>query len=222
MNPISTTTHHPARRWVSRTLALGLAAALVTAFSGCAGYRVVSSEVSSFGEWPAGRQPSTYAFERLPSQQTRPADSDALEARARVAIEKAGFKAAADASTADVLMQVGTRDGRAGYQLWDDPFWWRGGFGYSRPWGAPRWGGAWGVGGVGAGIGWHWQAQRIEHQVAVLMRDRASGKPLFEAHAVSESSGYANSALLTAMFEAALMDFPRLGVNPRRVDVRLP
>jgi hypothetical protein len=75
---------------------------------------------------------------------------------------------------------------------------------------------------VGAGIGWQWQAQRIEHQVAVLMRDRASGKPLFEARAVSESSGYADAALMTAMFEAALMDFPRLGVNPRRVDVRLP
>jgi Domain of unknown function (DUF4136) len=218
MNPVSTTTAQTTKRLLSRTLALGLVAALTTAFTGCAGYRVVSSEVSSFGEWPTGRQPSTYAFERLPSQQARPADSDALEARARVAIEKAGFKAAADAKDADVLMQVGARDGRADYQLWDDPIWWRGGFGYSRPWGYPRWG----VVGVGGGIGWHWQAQRIEHQVALLMRDRASGKPLFEARAVSESSGYADAALLTAMFEAALMDFPRLGVNPRRVDVRLP
>jgi Domain of unknown function (DUF4136) len=220
MNPVSTPTHHPARRLVSRKLAATLlAAAGLTAFSGCAGLRVVSSEVSSFGEWPAGRQPTTYAFERLPSQQARPADSDALEARARGAIEKAGFKPVADAATADVLMQVGARDGRADYQLWDDPIWWRGGFGYSRAWGSPRWGGAWGV---GSGIGWQWQAQRIEHQVAVLMRDRASGKPLFEARAVSESSGYADAALLTAMFEAALMDFPRLGANPRRVDVRLP
>jgi Domain of unknown function (DUF4136) len=201
---------------VSRTRLLALVAA-ATLFSACAGFRVVSSEVSSFGEWPAGRKPSTYAFERLPSQQARPADSDALEARARVAIEKAGFKPAADAATADVLMQVGARDGRADYQLWDDPIWWRGGFGHSRPWGSPRWGL-----GVGGGIGWQWQAQRIEHQVAVLMRDRTTGKPLFEARAVSESSGYADPALLTAMFEAALMDFPRLGVNPRRVDVRLP
>jgi hypothetical protein len=208
MKPIDAPMLSPA--W--RALLLVTAATLLSA---CAGFRVVSSEVSSFGEWPADRKPSTYAFERLPSQQARPAESDALEARARAAIEKAGFKAATDAGTADVLMQVGARDGRADYQLWDDPIWWRGGFGYSRPWGYPRWG-------VGAGIGWQWQAQRIEHQVAVLMRDRATGKPLFEARAVSESSGFADPALLTAMFEAALMDFPRLGVNPRRVDVRLP
>jgi Domain of unknown function (DUF4136) len=184
--------------------------------SGCAGLRVVSSEVSSFGDWPTERKPSTYAFERLPSQQARAKDAEALENTARAAIEKAGFKATEPGKEPDVLVQVGSRDGRADYPLWDDPLWWRGGFGYyGRGWGGPRWG-------SGVGLGWRWESKRIEHQVALLIRDRASGKPLFETHAESETSGYADPALLKAMFEAALMDFPRLGVNPRRVDVRVP
>jgi Domain of unknown function (DUF4136) len=202
------------RHWKSWCLAAMTVATWT--LTGCAGLRVVSSEVSSFGEWPADRQPGTYAFERLPSQQARPKDSDTLEASARAAIEKAGFKAAEAGKEPDVLVQVGARDGRADYQLWDDPLWWRGGFGYARGWGGPRWGHA------GVGLNWRWETQRIEHQVALLIRDRVTGKPVFETRAVSESSGYADPALLTAMFGAAMMDFPRLGVNPRRVDVRLP
>jgi Domain of unknown function (DUF4136) len=201
----------PTTPWGLATATLCLAL-----LSGCAGLRVVSSEVSSFGEWPSDRKPGTYAFERLPSQQARPKESDTLEASARAAVEKAGFKPAEAGKDPDVLVQVGARDGRAAYQLWDDPLWWRGGFGYARGWGGPRWGYS------GIGLGWRWEAQRIEHQVAVLIRDRASGKPVFETRAVSETSGYADPALLTAMFDAAMLDFPRLGVNPRRVDVRIP
>ena len=63
---------------------------------------------------------------------------------------------------------------------------------------------------------------RYENQVALLIRDRASGKPLYETHAASESNMRAGSAVLGALFEAALMDFPRLGMNPRRVVVELP
>ena len=44
--------------------------------------------------------------------------------------------------------------------------------------------------------------------------------PLFEARASSESNlASASNTVLAAMFEAALMDFPRLGMNPRRVAV---
>jgi hypothetical protein len=56
----------------------------------------------------------------------------------------------------------------------------------------------------------------------VLIRDRASGKPLFEARASSEGGTAGTSETLALMFEAALMDFPKLGVNPRRVTVTPP
>ena len=64
---------------------------------------------------------------------------------------------------------------------------------------------------------------RYEREVAVLIRDRATGKPLFEARASNEgNTATAGSGTLAAMFQAALMDFPRLGINPRQVVVTLP
>jgi predicted small secreted protein len=192
-----------------KTAALLLTAALL---AGCAAMRSVSSDVSSFGEWPAERKPGTYAFERLPSQQARPAESEALEAAAAQALAKAGFQQAAAGQTPDVLVQVGASDARVVNSPWHDPLWWRGGFGYHRygPWMSPRW-----------GLGMHWDSVRYERQVGVLIRDRASGKPLYEARASSEGNSPAQGAVLSAMFQAALMDFPRLGINPRRVVVEM-
>ena len=193
-----------------KTAALVLTAVLL---AGCAAMRSVSSDVSSFGEWPADRKPGTYAFERLPSQQARPAESDMLEASAAQALAKAGFKPVEPGQTPDVLVQVGASDARV-VSPWDDPLWWRGGFGYHRygPWMSPRW---------GLGLGMRFDAPRYERQVGVLIRDRASGKPLYEARASSEGNSPAQGSVLTAMFEAALMDFPRLGINPRRVVVEV-
>lgn len=191
-------------------LPLLLAGALL---AGCSGIRTVSSEVSSFGDWPVERQPGTYAFDRLPSQQAMAEETERLEAAARPALEKAGFKPAAEGQAPDVLVQVGTRALRTDAYPWDDPLWWRGGFGYWRhsPWAGPYW-----------GIGLRYDRPRYDREVAVLLRDRASGKPLFEARASNEGSYPAEGATLGAMFEAALMDFPKLGVNPRRVVVQLP
>ncbi|MDO9093027.1 MAG: DUF4136 domain-containing protein [Rubrivivax sp.] len=194
--------------------ALACLLAATVALSGCAALNSVSSDVSSFGEWPADRKAGSYAFERLPSQQANAGTTEALEAAAAGALKKAGFTVVASGQQPDVLVQVGARVGRADQQPWADPIWWRGGFGYYRhgPWGGPRW-----------GMGLHFDAARYEREVAVLIRDRASGKPLFEARASNEgNSSTAGSATLAAMFEAALMDFPRLGMNPRRVVVQLP
>ena len=197
---------------LTKTPAFVLAAALL--LSGCAALRSVSSDVSSFGEWPAERKPGTYAFERLPSQQARPAESDALEASAAQALAKAGFQLASAGQAPDVLVQVGAGDARV-FSVWDDPLWWRGGFGYHRygPWMSPRW---------GLGMGMRFDVPRYERQVGLLIRDRASGKPLYEARASSEGNSPAQGSVLTAMFQAALLDFPRLGINPRRVVVEVP
>ena len=195
---------------MKRLIALGLAAAVL---GGCAALKSVTSDVSSFGDWPADRRPGTYAFERLPSQAARPGDADALEAAARPALAKAGFQPAAEGGTPDVLVQVGARTSLNDRQLWDDPLWWSGGFGYWRrgPWRGPYW-----------GIGMRYDAARYEREVAILLRDRASGKPLFEARASNEGSAGASAAVLAAMFEAALLDFPKTGVNPRQVTVQMP
>ena len=197
----------PAARWLG-------AALLVTAvLAGCATVRTLSTEVSSFGEWPADRAAGTYSFERLPSQQAQPEASQMLETAARGALEKAGFKPAEAGKEPTVLVQVGARDARYVLSPWDDPLWWRGGFGYWRhgPWVSSRW-----------GVNLRYEFPRYEQQVAVLVRDRASGKPLYETRAASESNLRADDATFGALFEAALMDFPRPGVNPLRVVVELP
>ena len=197
----------------TRRLMLGAVLAAGALLAGCAGLRSVSSEVSSFGEWPDGRSAGSYAFERLPSQQAQAAETEMLESAARPALEKAGFKPAAAGEQPDVLVQVGARDSRFVTSPWDDPLWWRGGFGYWRhgPWVSPRW-----------NLGMRYDFPRYESQVALLLRDRASGKPLYETRAATESGSRADAALYGALFQASLMDFPRLGMNPRRVVVELP
>jgi hypothetical protein len=196
-----------------RFLNLPLIAAVV-ALSGCAALSSVTSDVSSFGEWPAGRKPSTYAFDRLPSQAQRAAEMDTLEGAAKGALAKAGFKPVEAGQEPDVLVQVGSRVGYTDYYPWADSLWWRGSFGYYRhgPWVGPRW-----------GLGVQFDARRYDREVALLIRDRSTGKPLYEARASNEgASSVASSTTLAAMFEAALMDFPKLGMNPRRVTVALP
>ena len=94
-------------------LSLAAAAATLVLLGGCAAVSTVSTDVSSFGEWPADRKPGTYAFERLPSQAARAAESAALEAAAMPALAKAGFTPAAAGATPDVLVQVGARTDRA-------------------------------------------------------------------------------------------------------------
>jgi len=183
-----------------------------TVLAGCAGTRSVSNDVSSFGDWPAGRAPGSFAFDRLPSQQALGAETDRLEAAALPALQRAGFTPATDAQTADVLVQVAWRSKRSDSVFWGQPVGWNYGFAHSRwgPWFGPTW--VW----VPA-----YDFPRYENEVAVLIRDRATGKNLFEARATSEDTVSADEVLLAAMFEATLMDFPRLGVNPRRVVVPL-
>jgi hypothetical protein len=196
-----------------RSFALPLLLAGSALLAGCAGFNTLTAEVSSFGEWPAERKGGSYAFERLPSQQARAAETAVLENAARAALAKAGFSPAAAGQQPDLLVQVGARVGRSEVP-WADPFWWRGGFGYWRPnpWVGPRW---------GYNVQFDVSA-RYEREVALLIRDRASGKPLFEARASHESAATSASAsTLAAMFEAALADFPKLGLNPRTVTVTL-
>ena len=198
-----------------------LAAALATSFmlAGCAAMNQLTSEVATYGEWPTGRKPGSYAFERLPSQQANQAKASQqadLEAAAAKAMEPAGFTAAKDPAPADVIVQIGARINRADISPFDDPLWWRWGAGY---WRAPGWRS------TRYPYYAHWNDdwyRRYERHVALLIRDRATSKPLYEAHAQTEGGTVGDAALLGAMFSAAMKDFPALGAsNPRRVTVSL-
>ena len=190
------------------------------ALAGCAGMNTIESDVSTFSKWPVDRKPSTYTFERLPSQQARAKEQDRLEAVARAAVEASGFQPAADPATADVTVQLGARASRMDRSPYDDPLWWRGGLYYSRygryPYAGPYYGPYY-----GPGLAYRFDTPRYDREVVVLFRDRQSGEPLYEARAENDGNTPGSKDLLAAMFRAAMMDFPSTGVNPRRVTVPL-
>ena len=196
----------------STVTALGALALAMLGLVGCAGVSTLRSEVATFGDWPADRRGGSYAFERLPSQQSRAETQSQLEAAAAPALEAAGFQAAEPGKEPDVIVQVGARVTRTDVSPWDDPLWWRGGFGYWRhgPWIGPRW----------SVFGFH-ESPRYEREVALLLRDRASGKPLYEARASSDGVTAGSRQVLRAMYAAAMKDFPAVGPNPRDVTVPL-
>jgi len=203
-----------------RTLAaMALAVLSAALLGGCASMNTLTSEVASYGDWPAARKPGTYAFDRLPSQQQRPEQTQRLEDDAHAALEAAGFTAAAPGTQPDVLVQLGARITRYERSPWDDPLWWRGGFGpwHYRPWMAPY---PW----VGPNY-WRWGGYRdtpqYDREVALLLRDRASGTPLYETRATSGGFSSGGDDLLKAMFRAALADFPQGSSTPHSVSVPL-
>lgn len=192
-----------------RLLLSGLVAS--TLLGGCAALKTISAEVRSYGEWPASRKAGSYAFERLPSQQEQPSRSAEWEAMAAPALEKAGFKRAAAAAQADVIVSLGARVNITEYGPWDDPLWVR--------WNAPL---------------HHWRfglpprshpffiERRYEREVGVLLRDRVSGQPLFEARASSDGATRGDDSLMQGLFQAALSDFPTPNSKPHEVRVTLP
>lgn len=190
-------------------IALGLVAVL--AVGGCA--TQISSDVSTFGSWPADRQPDTYVFERLPSQQDQP-DQQRMEDAARSAIESAGFKPAPDAQTADVVVLLGMRVTASYFSPFDDPIWWGGGLYH------PRFGRA-GFVGFGGGFGLDDTLRRYVREVSVLIRDRKSGRVVYETRASSDGVLQLTPALLTAMFQAAMTPFPGTDEKSRSVTTPL-
>ena len=65
--------------WSRRAaLAGGLAGVLagLALVSGCAAVNSLPVDVASYGDWPTGRAPGQYRFERLPSQQARADEAD--------------------------------------------------------------------------------------------------------------------------------------------------
>ncbi|MGZ5214893.1 MAG: DUF4136 domain-containing protein [Caldimonas sp.] len=193
----------------------------LAALVGCASLNSLDNEVSSYSRWPAGRQPASYAFERLPSQQAHPQQAQVLEDAARRAVEAAGFVAAAPGTVPDVGVQLGARITETDRSPFDDPYWYGPIGAFHRPFGsgrfgAPFWGPSWRYGYWGPA----YDLPYYEREVAVLIRDKKSGEPLYEARANSAGSSSAVTTLLAAMFSAAMQDFPNGGAgNPHRVRI---
>lgn len=205
---------------------LVLASFFMLALTGCASLNTLTSDVSTYGPWPTERKPASFAFERLPSQAEHPQRQQQLENAARGAIEAVGFRAAPDQASAEYLMQVGARVSTSDPWIYNDPLFWRGGWRYG--WGGPaRLGrGGWGPGPYWAGgwgyPGWAYPAPaNYDREVALLIRDNKTGQLLYEARAHNEGLSPSLDAVLPAMFQAAMKDFPGGGPNPRPVQTQI-
>jgi hypothetical protein len=202
-----------------RLLITATAAATLAALGGCAALNTVSSEISSYGQWPQGRAPGRYFIEELPSQaaRRRPGGVQAtLEEAAHRALQGSGFTRAATLGEADVVVQVGARITVYDPSPWADPLWWRWGTRYWRApgWSAPGWG-------IGPRSSFYWRPPPPpEREVAILLRDRAGSLPLWEARAISSGSA-TDVQTLQAMLTAAMTDFPNANPESRRVSVPL-
>lgn len=200
----------PMGRWLG-------AAAMVVAMAGCASFKTLSSEVSTFGHWPDQRPPGTYVIERLPSQQAAPGGLQAdTEQGADMALQAAGFKPAPEGTTPEFVVQIGARITRYDRSPWDDPFWWRP---YGGRWYGPGWPGPW-----GPYWSWRWRSAPNDYQreVGLLIRDKATGEPLYEARARTDGLTAGGPPVIMAMFAAALRDFPNSRNEPHDVEVPLP
>lgn len=182
------------------------------ALTACASLNQLSNDVSTYSLWPADRKPATYTFERLPSQQANMQTQQLLEDAAHQAMEKAGFTLATDPKAADVTVTLGARVSANEPSPFDNPFWWRGGLYAHRYYGRPYYRGAFGFHGP-----MFYDSPTYEREVAMLIRDRKTGQPLYEARVTNDGYSPSINSLLSAMFEAGLKDFPNTGPNPRRV-----
>lgn len=194
----------------------GAAWASLAALTACAGPQSLTSQVASSGEWPAGRPPGRYVFERLPSQQAQPELQDQLESAAEPALAAAGFQRVSEEAQADVSVQVASRVQIDRSRVPADPFW--------GPWGPwrPGVGGWWGGGRGGISMSIYVEPPWYTMSVDVLIRDRRAGKVLYETHARYERMGGVDDRLYPYLFEAALKDFPHPAVSPRAVTVTIP
>jgi len=182
--------------------------------AGCAGPYLVENNVQAFSSLPAVPDQPRYRFERLPSQQAAPLQTQ-LEALADPALFRAGLRR--DDAAPNYSVQVSARVQRvpspyAPPYVYDP---WYGGWG---------WGGGMGFYGPGYGL-WapfpSMDSPWYSREVAVVLRELASNKVVYESRASSDGPWWNNEQVLPAMFDAALQGFPAASPGPRRVSVQV-
>jgi hypothetical protein len=187
------------RSLLLRLVPLAIAAVL----SGCAAGYLLDNNVQSFSGLSALPASATYRFERLPSQQASPVQSQ-LEAFADPALFRAGLRR--DDAAPNYSVQVTARV-RPVLSPWAGP--WDG-------WGDPRF--------MHHGFGAPFRRMDqpwFEREVAVVMREIPSNRVVYETHAANDGPLADDTAVLPAMFQAAMQGFPVAPQGPRRVDIQV-
>ena len=195
--------------------ALFLIATSLWLMTGCAGVRLVDTDVTAFPKWTAAPPgPGTaYRFERLPSQQNLAAQQDAVEADARTALAKVGMELNPTVARYSVQVVATTQIIERGYAGYDGIF---GGPGLFL-----------GGGNRGLGFGLSFPMRFPEpiffrRELAILMRELISPQVVFETRAFHDGVWSDTPAVFPAMMDAALRGFPEPPPGTRRINVEIP
>jgi hypothetical protein len=191
---------------------MGRSALLIGALllSGCAGVRLVDTQVNSFAP-QAIAAGASYQFARLPSQMADPVNQEKLEKLAEQALAKVGLRRQNNAPLRVQVSAVQRQENAMSQN---------------------------GVG-IGWGLGWVFGHGAISmgnqgtlfpgldarptywRQVSLIMRN-ASGAVVFESHASHEGIWSDGEVVLAAMLDAALQGFPTPPAGVRRVNIEIP
>lgn len=188
-----------------------LAAALL---AGCSGMRIVDSDVAAFSAPATGAlsPPASYRFERLPSQQGQ--SRDALESL--VAVELAKVNLRLDNTAPQYSVQVNLRMFRDPLPPWYDPRYTNG---YFRPYAvASPYGGMLRFPPTLS----HFEYPYYRRDIGLVMRRLATGEVVYETRAKHDGPWPDDAAVLPAMLQSALRDFPNPPPGLRRIVVEIP
>jgi len=178
--------------------------------SGCAGTRLIDSQVNSFAPQVIGTG-ARYQFERLPSQLANPMGQAKLEKLAEQALAKVGLKRQ---NAAPLSVQVtAVQRQESTFNQSDVSIGWGLGWVFGN--------GAISVGNRGALFPGLDSRPNYWRQVSLIMRN-AAGTVVFESHASHEGIWADSDAILAAMLDAALQGFPTPPTGVRRVNIEIP
>ena len=198
-----------------KRLATLLTLALAALLTGCAGMRVVDSQVLAVANVPPGvqLQGARYRFERLPSQTGNP-EAGLAEQQAEQALAAAGL--VRDDAAAQISVLVGFQ----GTQYLADPW----GSPYPGPYGSVSIGRGvpWGSG-VGFGMGMRFPPPtHYRREVSLILRDLRSGQVVYETRASHDGPWSDSTTIFATLFKAALANFPNPPAGPQRVNIEIP
>ncbi len=180
---------------------------------GCATSRVIDSDVQSFPGTPTAVVPSSFSFERLPSQKNAQ-NQDALEAMAATALDKRGLKQSAVDPTYRVQLnfqsELLARDPRPGSYPISVGF----GFGYGNYDRRDRYG--------TSSFGLVMQPSWYRNSVHLVLRESTSSSVAYETSASFDGPWSDAGNLFPAVLDAALDGFPNPPSGPRKVVIELP
>lgn len=189
--------------------------ALATLLSGCAGMRVVDSQVLAVANVPAGvqLQGAKYRFERLPSQTHNP-EAGLAEQQAEQALAAVGLM------RDDAQAQLSVLVSFQGTQYLADPW----GAPYPGPYGSISIGRGmpWGSG-IGFGMGMRFPPPtHYRREVSLILRDLRSGQVVYETRASHDGPWHDSTTVFATLFKAALANFPNPPAGPQRVNIEIP